>query len=91
MVIAMSDRDTDFSASIENSVGPQNSATAQNSAITDSSRSTAEFRAFVSQPGGSAETPWNMRAPGRKVALLAVSVIVVAIVLAVVAIAIVNG
>jgi hypothetical protein len=76
--LAMSERDTDFSASTENS------------ASTDSSRSTAEFRAFASH-GGQTEQPWSMRAPGRKVAMLAGIVLAVAIVLAIIAIAVLNA
>ena len=73
----MSERDTDFSA------GPESSA------ITDSSRSTAEFRAFAS--GSEAEQPWNMRAPARKVALLTAIVVAAAIVLAIVAVTVLNA
>src|SRR5258708_33725171 len=67
-----------FSASAENSAGSYDAPGP------DVSRSTAEFRAFASRPG-EAESPWSMRAPGRKVALLALVVIVVAVVLAVLA------
>jgi hypothetical protein len=74
---AMSERDTDFSASTDNS------------AIMDSSRSTAEFRAFAAS--NEAEQPWSMRAPGRKVAMLAGIVVAVAVVLAIIAIAVLNG
>jgi hypothetical protein len=56
-------------------------------AVPDPSRSTAQFRAFASQ-GSETEAPWSMRAPGRKVALLAVLVIVVAVVLAIIALAV---
>jgi anti-sigma-K factor RskA len=76
---AMSERDTDFSASTDNS------------AIMDSSRSTAEFRAFADRPGGEPEQPWSMRAPGRKVAIFAGIVVAVAIVLALIAIAVLNA
>jgi hypothetical protein len=77
MVIPMSERDTDFSAGTE---------------ITDTSRSTAEFRAFASQPGNEAEQqPWSMRAPGRKVALLAGIIVAIAIVLAVLALTVLNA
>ena len=71
MVMPMSERDTDFPAGAE---------------ITDTSRSTAEFRAFANRPGSEAEQPWSMRAPVRKVALLAAIVVVAAIVLAVIAV-----
>ena len=50
----------------------------------DGSASTAEFRAFASRAGAEADRPWSMRAPGRKVILLTVAVIVVAIVLAII-------
>ena len=76
---AMPERDTDFSASTDNS------------AIMDSSRSTAEFRAFADHSGGETEQPWSMRAPGRKVAVFAGIVIAVAIVLAIIAIAVLNA
>jgi hypothetical protein len=76
---AMPERDTDFSASTDNS------------AIMDSSRSTAEFRAFAERSSSEAEQPWAMRAPGRKVAMLAGIVVAVAVVLAIIAIAVLNG
>ncbi len=79
MVMPMSERDTDFPASTEDS------------AIADTSRSTAEFRAFANHPGSEPESPWSMRAPGRKVALLAGVVIAVAVVLVIIAIAVLNA
>jgi hypothetical protein len=75
----MSDRDTDFPAS------------AEDSAYGDTSRSTAEFRAFASSGGSEPQSPWSMRAPGRKVALLAGVIIVVAVVLVIIAIAVLNA
>jgi len=78
MVMPMSERDTDFPAAAEDSAYP------------DSSGSTAEFRAFANR-GGEAPSPWNMRAPGRKVALLAGIIIVVAIVLVIIAVAVLNA
>jgi hypothetical protein len=75
----MSEHDTDFPASYEDSATP------------DTSGSTAEFRAFASRPGGEVEAPWKMRAPGRKVALLAGIVIVVAVVLIIIAVAVLNA
>jgi hypothetical protein len=78
MVIPMSERDTDFPAA------------AGDSAFGDSSGSTAEFRAFASS-GGEAESPWSMRAPKRKVAMLAGIVIAVAIVLVIIAVAVLNA
>ena len=66
-------------------------ASAEDSAIPDSSGSTAEFRAFASRSGGEVEAPWNMRAPGRKVALLAGIVVVVAVVLIIIAVAVLNA
>ncbi len=50
----------------------------------DGSASTAEFRAFASGAGADADRPWSMRAPGRKVILLAVAVVVIAVVLAII-------
>jgi hypothetical protein len=79
MVIPMSERDTDSPAGTHDS------------AIADSSGSTAEFRAFVSRSGSEAESPWSMRASGRKVALLAGIVVVVAVVLAIIAITVLNS
>ena len=76
MVMPMSERDTDFSAGTE---------------TTDTSRSTAEFRAFADRPGSEAEQPWTMRAPVRKVALLAGIVVVIVIVLAVIALTVLNA
>jgi hypothetical protein len=79
MVVPMSERDTDFPAGTHES------------AIADSSGSTAQFRAFVNRSGTEAEPPWSMRAPGKKVVLLAGIVVAVAIVLAVIAIAVLNS
>jgi hypothetical protein len=79
MVIPMSERDTDFSASTDNP------------SFMDSSRSTAEFRAFAERSGSGAEQPWTMRAPGRSVAILAGIVVGVALVLALIAFAVLNG
>jgi hypothetical protein len=79
MVIPMSERDTDLPAGTHDS------------GIADSSGSTAEFRAFVSRSGNEAESPWSMRAPGKKVALLAGVVLAVAIVLVIIAITVLNS
>ncbi len=78
MVMPMSERDTDFSAT-------------EDSAYADISRSTAEFRAFADRSGSEAAQPWSMRAPGRKVVLLAGVVIGVAVVLAIIAITVLRG
>ncbi len=57
----------------------------------DSSRNTAEFRAFVGQYGGPEATqPWTMRAPRNRVALLAVTVVGVAVLLALVALFVIR-
>jgi hypothetical protein len=61
------------------------------SASTDSSASTAEFRAFASRAGGEDERPWAMRAPGRRIGLLAAAVIGVAVVLAVIAVIVLRA
>jgi hypothetical protein len=56
---------------------------------TDTSASTAEFRRFAA---ANAETapPWSMRAPGKRVALLAVAIIAAAVILGIVAIIVIN-
>jgi hypothetical protein len=72
----MPEPDSDFFPAGQGPAGP------------DVSRSTAEFRAFANRTGGESEAPWAMRAPGRKVALLAGVVIAVAIVLALIALAV---
>ena len=51
----------------------------------DSSRSTAEFRAFVGEYGPEVTQPWTMRAPRKRVGLLAAIVVGVAVLLALVA------
>ena len=50
----------------------------------DRSASTAEFRAFASGTSIDGERPWSMRASGRKVLVLAVAVVVIAVVLAII-------
>jgi hypothetical protein len=79
MVMPMSERDTDFPASTEDS------------AYADTSRSTAEFRAFASRAGAETQSPWSMKAPGHKVALLAGLVVLVAVVLVIIAVAVLNA
>lgn len=74
----MSERETNYSASADLSASP------------DVSASTAQFRAFANRPTGEEERPWAMRAPGRKVALLAGIIVAVAVVLAVIAISVVG-
>jgi hypothetical protein len=86
--MAMSERDTGYPASSGFSASTENTASTYGSP--DTSRSTAEFRAFASRSGES-DSPWHMRAPGRKIALLAAAVIVVAIVLAVIAVNVLNS
>jgi hypothetical protein len=78
----MSERDTGYPASSGFSASSHDSP--------DVSRSTAEFRAFASR-SGEAESPWKMRAPGRKVALLALIVVVVAVVLAIIAVNVLSS
>jgi hypothetical protein len=88
--MAMSERDTGYPASSGFSASTENSASSHGTPGPDVSRSTAEFRAFASSPG-EAESPWSMRAPGRKVALLALVVIVVAVVLAIIATSVLSS
>jgi hypothetical protein len=85
----MSERDTDYSIGTQNSAAPPSSGGADDSAP-DTSKSTAEFRAFAGQ-ARDVEQPWHMKAPGRKIILLAVAVVVVAVVLAIVAIGVLNA
>jgi hypothetical protein len=56
----------------------------------DTSASTAEFRAFAQSGSSDNAPPWAMRASGRRVAILAVAVIVVAAVLALIAVLVIN-
>jgi hypothetical protein len=56
----------------------------------ETSASTAEFRAFAQNGTADTSAPWSMRASGRRVALLAVAVVVVAAVLALVAVLVIN-
>ena len=56
----------------------------------DTSASTAEFRAFATAPNGESASPWSMRASGKRVALLAVVIIVVAVGLGVVALLVIG-
>jgi hypothetical protein len=58
--------------------------------VPDGSASTAEFRAFANRAGQEAERPWSMRAPGSRVAYLAVAIVVVALVLAVIGFAVAS-
>ena len=57
---------------------------------TDSSLSTAEFRAFVAEVPPDATQPWSMRAPRKRVALLAATVVGVAAVLVLVALLVIG-
>jgi hypothetical protein len=59
-------------------------------AAPDLSANTGQFRAFVNGQPGEAEAPWDMKAPGRNVARLAGIIVLVAIVLAVIAIIVIN-
>jgi hypothetical protein len=56
----------------------------------DTSASTAEFRAFATASNGESASPWSMRASGKRVALLAVVIIVVAVGLGVAALLVVS-
>ncbi len=56
----------------------------------DTSATTAEFRAFAAGTNAENAPPWSMRAPGKRVALLAAVVVGVAIVLAIVALLVAN-
>jgi hypothetical protein len=56
----------------------------------DTSASTAEFRAFAQSGGSESAPPWAMRASGRRVAIFAAVIIAVAVVLALVAVLVIN-
>ena len=56
----------------------------------DTSASTAEFRAFATASDGENGSPWSMRASGKRVALLAVAVIVVAAILVLIAVMVIS-
>ncbi len=57
---------------------------------TDTSASTAEFRRFAAEANAETAPPWSMRAPGKRVALLAAAVIAAAVILGIVAIIVIN-
>ena len=57
---------------------------------TDTSASTAEFRAFAGGGPSDSTAPWAMKASGRRVATLAVVVVVASAVLALVAVLVIN-
>ncbi len=58
-------------------------------AAPDASASTAQFRAFAGNEADP-ERPWDMGAPGRNVAKMAMLVVIVAVVLAAIAILVVT-
>jgi hypothetical protein len=58
---------------------------------TDNSATTAQFRAFVAQPGGpEAAQPWTMRAPRNRVAVLSATVLAVAVLLVLIAMLVIG-
>jgi hypothetical protein len=84
----MSEREPETSASSTDT----SASTADTSASsTDTSASTAEFRRFAAGANADTAPPWAMRAPGKRVALLAAVVIAVAVILGIVAIIVING
>jgi flagellar basal body-associated protein FliL len=56
----------------------------------DTSASTAEFRAFATASNGDNASPWSMRASGKRVLLLAVVIIVVAVALGIIAMLVIS-
>jgi hypothetical protein len=56
----------------------------------DTSASTAEFRAFAAGTNPDNMPPWSMRASGKRVALLALVILLVAVVLGVIAVFVIN-
>ena len=59
-------------------------------AAPDASASTAQFRAFAQSDAAPQEAPWDMAAPGRSVAKMALVIVIVAVVLAAIAILVVG-
>jgi len=57
----------------------------------DTAASTAEFRAFAAGQNAENAPPWSMRAPGKRVALLAAVIVGVAIVVGVIAVLVINA
>ena len=56
----------------------------------DPSASTAQFRAFANGRSGSDTTPWSMRVPRNRVAILAGVVVAVALVLFIIALLVIG-
>jgi hypothetical protein len=56
----------------------------------DTSASTAEFRAFAAGTNPDNVPPWSMRASGKRVGLLALVILLVAVVLGVIAVFVIN-
>jgi len=59
-------------------------------ATPDVSANTAQFQAFAEQNSAEPGRPWEMGAPGRSVAKLALIVVIVAVVLAAIAFAVLS-
>jgi hypothetical protein len=57
-------------------------------ATPDLSANTGQFRAFAS--GQPDESPWDMKAPGRNIARLTGVIVLIAVVLAIIAIIVIN-
>lgn len=56
----------------------------------DTSASTAEFRAFAAGTDPDNMPPWSMRASGKRVVLLALVILVVAVLLGLLAVFVIN-
>ena len=56
----------------------------------DPSGSTAQFRAFANERAGADSSPWAMRAPRNRVAILAAAVVAIAVVLFIVALVVIG-
>jgi hypothetical protein len=56
----------------------------------DTSASTAEFRAFAAGTDPDSMPPWSMRASGKRVALMVLVILAVAVVLGLLAVFVIN-
>jgi hypothetical protein len=69
--------------------GSSRMTTGEFRATPDASANTAQFKAFAARDA-EAERPWDMGAPGRSVAKMAMLIVIVAVILAAIAILVVT-
>ena len=70
--------------------GSRRMTTGEFRATPDLSANTAQFKAFADGGNAEPERPWEMGAPGRSVAKMAMLVVIVAVILAAIAILVVT-